>query len=421
MRHKILKLILVGAVLGGAFLIAPQGWAKSVNLDELTVHRGYTVEFEGLQLGILPDVFKAPTRVKVEKYSPVLPDAVNADIISDKFIYDIKMASPQILDKPITLRIPFRSNTLGNKQIYIWHRERSKWIAIPTDVSEEEKYARAFVHFPFSIAAVFEGEGEEIVRRHDSQPPELSAATALVVDARTGILLYQKNAGTKRSLASLTKMMTAAVFLQHNPGWDKEIMMAAADNVGGASLDWRSGEIIKVRDLFYATLVGSKNNAAKALVRSTGLSEAEFVGKMNAQAAAWGLTQTRFVEPTGLSADNISSARDFIRLGNRALQRPEIMQATTLPAYNVVTANTRRVIGLRNTNRLAQSGRYYLTGGKTGFTYEAGYCLLTRLRPSKNSHNDIITLVMGDTGYGNIFSNTEALANWVYGTFTWQN
>lgn len=421
MNPKFLKLMVVAAVLGGAFLLAPHCLAKSVNLDEPTVRRGYTVEFEGLQIGILPGVFSAPTRVKVEKYSTILPDAVNADIISDKFIYDIKMTPPQILAKPITLKIPFHSDTLENKQIYIWHRERSKWIAIPTDVNEEEKYARAFVHFPFSIAAVFAGEGEQIVRRNDSLAPELSAAAALVVDARTGILLYQKNAGSWRSIASLTKMMTAAVFLQHNPGWDKEIMMTAADNVGGASLDWRPGEIVNVRDLFYATLVGSKNNAAKALVRSTGLSEAEFVGKMNAQAAAWGLTQTRFVEPTGLSADNISSARDYIRLGNRALQRPEIMQATTAPAYNIATKNTRRVIGLRNTNRLTQSGRYYLTGGKTGFTYEAGYCLLTRLRPDKNSTNDIITLVMGDTGYGNLFSNTEALANWVYDTFTWQN
>jgi serine-type D-Ala-D-Ala endopeptidase (penicillin-binding protein 7) len=421
MKTISVKMMLVVTAIGGGLLVAANVSAKSVNLDEPTVRRGYTVDYDDMQIGILPDVFSEPTRVKVEKFETILSDAVNADIISDKFIYDIKMTRPRVLAKPITLKIPFQSDTLANKQIYIWHRERAKWIAIPTDVNEEQKYARAFVHFPFSIVAVFEGEGEEIVRRNESQFPGLSASSALVVDAKTGIILYQKNAGTPRSIASLTKMMTAYVFLQNNPGWEKEVMITAADNVGGAAMDWRPGEVVTVRDLFYATLVGSRNNAAKALVRATGLGEAKFVAQMNERAADWGLTQTRFVEPTGLSAANVGSARDYVRLSNRVLQRPEIMQATSLPAYNVTTRNTGRVLGVRNTNRLTETGRYYLTGGKTGFTYEAGYCLMTRLRPERDSRNEIITLVMGDTGYANLFTNTEALANWVYGTFVWQN
>ncbi|MFC1721579.1 D-alanyl-D-alanine carboxypeptidase family protein [Patescibacteria group bacterium] len=397
-----------------------QAEAKTVSLDEDTIAKGYTIE-AGMEIGILPNVFHEPSRVKLEEYTTELPGVENAELISDIWLYDIKMQTPQVLSKPITLKIPFSSPAFTNKQIYVWHRDQEKWLPIPTDINETEQYARAFVHFPFSIVAVFEGEGKNVIRQSDSEFPGLSSAAAVAIDAKTGTVLYQKNANDQRSIASLTKLMTAQVFLDNNPGWEKQVMIMASDNVGGASIDLRAGEIITVKDLFWTMLVGSKNNAVKALVRSTGFSEVDFVAQMNKQAAAWGLTQTGFTEPTGLSADNVSSARDYARLSQRVLQRPEVMQASASANYTVQTLNTNRVIGVRNTNRLTEGSRYYISGGKTGFTYEAGYCLMTRFRPNTSSSAEIITVLLGDTVYGRLFSNTEAVGNWVYNTFSWQN
>jgi len=407
-------LLLVGVLVPAGF-----STAKTVDLDEATIAKGYTVVSD-MEIGILPGVLAEPSRVKIENYDGELTSPENADLISDVFLYDIKMARPQVLEKPITIKIPFTSDNLKNKQIYIWHREKEAWQSIPTDVNEDQNYARAFVHFPFSIAAVFEGEGSDIVRLSDSDFPGFSAAAAIAVDARTGAVLYQKYAGRQRSMASLTKLMTAQVFLDHNPGWEKEVMIVGSDNVGGASVDLRAGEIVRVKDLFWTMLVGSKNNATKALVRSTGMSEADFVGQMNAQAQEWGLTQTRFVEPTGLDAGNVTSARDYARLSQRVLQNPEVMQATSSSHYTIFTRNTGRLLGVRNTNRLTEGSRYYISGGKTGFTYEAGYCLMTRFRSGRDQDNEVITVLMGDTGYSRLFSNTEVLGNWLYQTFSWQ-
>lgn len=394
--------------------------AKSVNLDAATVSKGYTV-IADMEIGILPGVLSEPSRVKIENYSGELPVARNAELISDVYLYDISMTNPEVLVNPITIKIPFDSENLKNKQIYVWHREKKAWQSIPTDVNEDQNYARAFVHFPFSIVAVFEGEGSDISRISESDFTGFSAGSVLAIDARAGTVLYQQDAGVKRSLASLTKLMTAQVFLNNNPGWDKEVMYLGSDNVGGASVDLRPGEVASVRDLFWTMLVGSKNNATKALVRSTGLSDSEFVAKMNAQAAEWGLTQTWFVEPTGLSAHNVTSARDYARLSQRVLQSPEVVQASTSANYTLRTKNTGRIISIRNTNRLAESSRYYLTGGKTGFTYEAGYCLMTRLRPEQNPGSEIIIVIMGDSGYSNLFNHTEMLSEWVYRTFNWNN
>jgi len=417
MKYKLFILLLVfTAMLVPAFFCS----AKSVNLDAATITKGYTVTAD-MEIGILPGVLSEPSRVKIENYGGELPGASNAELISDVYLYDISMTNPDVLVNPITIKIPFASENLKNKQIYVWHREKESWQSIPTDVNEDQNYARAFVHFPFSIVAVFEGEGSDITRLSDADFTEFSAGSILAIDAKTGTVLYQKDAGIKRPLASLTKLMTAQVFLNNNPGWDKEVMFLGSDNVGGAAIDLRPGEVVSVRDLFWTMLVGSKNNATKALVRSTGLAEADFIAKMNAQAAEWGLTQTWFVEPTGLSAENVTSARDYARLSQRVLQSPEVMQASTSAHYTLRTKNTGRFLSVRNTNRLTEGSRYYLTGGKTGFTYEAGYCLMTRLRPAPSSAAEIINVIMNDGGYSNLFSHTEILSDWVYRTFKWNN
>jgi D-alanyl-D-alanine endopeptidase (penicillin-binding protein 7) len=257
-----------------------------------------------------------------------------------------------------------------------------------------------------------------VTRKAGTPSPAVTARAAVSIDAGSGQVLYQKNPQQVRSLASLTKLMTALVFLDHNPDWSKTITMERDDNVGGATVDLRPGEQVSVRDLFAAMLIGSKNNAVLALVRASGLSQVDFVAEMNERAAALKLSQTRFVEPTGLDARNVSTALDYARLSQAALQKNEIRWFTSLPMYRFQTRNTGRLIDVHNTNRLVR-GRYFLQGGKTGFTDEAGYCLVTYLKNQPRGRAEVINVVMGDSRYQFIFDDTSRLADWVFASHVW--
>lgn len=419
MISKLKKVTLVLIACLACFVVFDCAEAKNITLDATTIKKGYTLEIENAALAIEPNFLENAGRVKLEKYLNELPAPKNVKSISDIYVYNITQPTPRIFDEPLTVRLNFNSQSYDNKQIHVWHREKQIWQPIPTAVNEEAGYARAYIHFPFSIIGVFEGLGGNIKKTQNYTHKNFGAPAMIAIDAKSGTLLYQKNASQQRSMASLTKLMTAYIFLQNNPGWDKEIIIQPGDNIGGASVDLRPGDCVRVRDLFLTMLVGSKNNATKALVRSTGLSEQIFVDKMNRQAIEWGLTQTWFVEPTGLSAQNKTSARDYAQLAQKVLQRSEIMQGSTMANYTFSTRNTYRTLSVKTTNRLVNSN-LYLTGGKTGFTYEAGYCLMSRFRQNKLSQNDVITVVMGDDSYGDIFSETQNLGNWLFESYTWQ-
>ena len=137
--------------------------------------------------------------------------------------------------------------------------------------------------------------------------------SAFVMDEDTENQLFAFNESEVRSIGSLTKLMTALVFLDTAPQWDKTVTIEAADGSQGR-LNVVEGEQVAVMDLFNVSLVSSSNNATMALARSTGLPLEEFVKKMNKKAADLGLKQTKFIEPTGLDQANQSTAREIARL-----------------------------------------------------------------------------------------------------------
>lgn len=244
---------------------------------------------------------------------------------------------------------------------------------------------------------------------------KITASSAAVLDANSGLILWQKNALEKRSLASITKLMTVLVFLQHNPGWDTLVTMQTSDETNENKANIYRDETVTVKDLFYVGLVASDNNAIKALVRSTNLSETEFVKLMNEKAVVLGLKDTGFQDTTGLNDANISTAIDVLHLAQTAFLDPNIKDATSLTSYSFTTQAGKQHKAV-NTNNLLRS-YLKITAGKTGSTNAAGFCLVAAVEGDQQQN--IISVVLGSSSNDERFLDLKTLAGWTLDNYAW--
>jgi len=220
------------------------------------------------------------------------------------------------------------------------------------------------------------------------------ARNAIALDPATGAVLYEKNAGTSAPCASLTKLMTALVFLEQGPDLARSVEVTNQELKGGGHTQLRRGEQVQLGDLLHMSLMCSDNVATRVLAREGGLSPEDFLARMNRKAVELGLARTRFVETTGLDERNVSTAADIARLLQAAAENELIRNISTSRGYDfhgVSATNRRRAHHISNTNRLLY-GRYEIRGGKTGFISEAGYCLATWIRTDQR---DMIAVVLG--------------------------
>ncbi len=252
---------------------------------------------------------------------------------------------------------------------------------------------------------------------------KISAQSALAVDVKSGKVLYKKNHDDLRSIGSITKLMSALVFLDQNPNWQNNFSIKETDRRSGNIIYINIGEILTIKDLFYEGLVVSDNDAIMALVRSTGLTETEFVRLMNQKADEMGLKNTKFTDPTGLDFGNKSTASDLARFLNIALENPAIAKATSMTDYEFDVSweqNSKektRTIKVKNTDLLLKS---YLKvmGGKTGHLEEAGYCVATKIKGE--AEQEIIVIVLGSDSNFNRFQDVKAITDWVFANYQWQ-
>jgi serine-type D-Ala-D-Ala endopeptidase (penicillin-binding protein 7) len=227
---------------------------------------------------------------------------------------------------------------------------------------------------------------------------------ALVMDARTGEILFEKNSSSQLPVASLTKLMTNIVFLETDPDLDRTVTVTREDIQGSGHTQLRRGEILSVRELLYHSLMSSDNAATKTLVRASDVPPREFLDRMNRKASVLGLHSTRFVEFTGLDPANVSSAADLAQLLKYASSRTLIAEITSQPEYTY--RSNRRVHHLVNSNRLARYGQVEVLSGKTGFIQSAGYCLATWVREGSR---DLIAVVLGAPSNPARFNETRRL------------
>jgi D-alanyl-D-alanine endopeptidase (penicillin-binding protein 7) len=229
-------------------------------------------------------------------------------------------------------------------------------------------------------------------RRTRRAPPAggVYARNALVMDAQTGEVLYSKNADRVVPIASLSKLMTAMVFLEQKPDLDREVEITRAEITGGGQTRLRNREMVRLRDLLHMSLMCSDNVATRVLARESGLSRDAFLAAMNRRSADLGLRHTHFVETTGLDERNVSNAEDCARMLRAAAADPVIQDIMTTRIYEFRSASAPHTIV--NTNRLLVYGRYDVRGGKTGFISEAGYCFVTWVR---TQGRDLVAVVLG--------------------------
>ena len=205
--------------------------------------------------------------------------------------------------------------------------------------------------------------------------PRVVAKAAFLADEATGQVLFERNAGVGRAMASTTKVMTALLALERLDEEQVVVIGAGPPKVGEESLRLRKGERLTVRQLLLGLLVKSANDAAVALAEAVDGSETAFVRRMNRKAAALRLTATHYVTPYGLDRPgHLTSARDLARLWEVAMRRADFQalvatRAARLPGGPL---SLRRFV---TTNQLLGSYRWTV-GGKTGFTNRAGRCLV---------------------------------------------
>ncbi|MEK7452519.1 MAG: serine hydrolase, partial [Patescibacteria group bacterium] len=239
------------------------------------------------------------------------------------------------------------------------------------------------VYYAFSLPSVHLPESAS-VRPVKLKPSSLgvvtSAVSAIVVDRKSKQILFAKNMDAPRSIGSITKLMTAFVFLSTNPDLNTTASLETDDFRSGGVQHLLLNEQATVKDLLYASLISSDNSATASLVRLSRMTHAEFVKKMNEAAEKMGMQDTTFVDPTGLSPKNKSVVYDIVKMLDHVSQNEIIRDATEHDMFTIKGASGKSYV-LKSTDQLLSSfinqSPYRVIAGKTGFLPEAGYCLGT--------------------------------------------
>jgi D-alanyl-D-alanine endopeptidase (penicillin-binding protein 7) len=240
--------------------------------------------------------------------------------------------------------------------------------------------------------------------------PDVHAAAAIIYNPETNQVLWEENSQSQRSIASITKVMTATVFLENNPDLSQPVTIARSDVFQASTTHLRANDKVTADDLLHLLLIASDNAAARALARISPLGSDGFVRRMNEKAEELGLQSTQYADPSGLLSENVSSAYDMARLITHAAQDERVSSIMRTPEYTVYSG--KRAITFHSTNHLLGRSDVEVRAGKTGFISKAGYCLATVLRLPETSQ-DVAVVVFGARSNAGRFMESRNLFNWV--------
>ena len=251
--------------------------------------------------------------------------------------------------------------------------------------------------------------------------PDVRAEAAIIYDSATGHVLWESNSTNQRSIASITKVMTAAVFVENSPDLSESVVVDRSDVRAASTTYLRAGYTVTKGDLLHLTLIASDNAAARALARITPphpllwlvarvspYGTVGFIERMNEKAKELGLKSTSYADPSGLLSANVSSAYDMAKLITYVSGDERI--AGVMRKQNYTVNAGRRVINIHSTNQLVMRGDVDVQAGKTGFIRSAGYCLATLLRLPQGP--EIAVVVLGAKSNAGRFWETRHLLNW---------
>ncbi len=241
-------------------------------------------------------------------------------------------------------------------------------------------------------------------------PLALRSSVALVIDQDTREVLLSKNDHAVLPIASLTKLMTGLLVSEAKLSMDEMITITQddVDTEKGSSSRLVVGARLSRGDLLHLALMSSENRAAHALGRTYPGGMDVFVQKMNTKAAELGMADTRYVEPTGLSSQNQSSAHDLSLLVAVASRQPIMRELSTSPGYEVAVG--RRTLQFHNTNPLVKSPHWDISLQKTGYIREAGRCLVMK---AEVSGRNLIMVFLDSAGKLSRIADAERVRRWI--------
>lgn len=250
--------------------------------------------------------------------------------------------------------------------------------------------------------------GEKLGLKASHDPLDLNSSVALVVDQDTSEVLFSKNDTAVLPIASLTKLMTGLVIADANLPMDEMITISEEDAQVYRNSRLAVGTTITRGELMHLALMSSENRAANALGRTFPGGGDQFVRRMNAKAKELGMRDTRYVEPTGLSSMNQSSARDLATLVSVAYERPILRNLSTSPSHQLELGH--RTLQYNNSNRLIRNPEWEIGLQKTGYISEAGRCLVMQ---AKVAGRKLIMVFLDSAGKLSRAQDAERVRRWV--------
>lgn len=347
-----------------------------------------------------PHALKEPVTVTIAPDDALLEEPPQYVLYGD-FGYSLNFspALPATLEKPIILSAKTEEPSTTVIGV-LTDPQAAAWTLLNTQRSGTGT-VRASAAQPFVAFAVFS---------QTTSPLEglgIRSKAAAVYDEVNGTYAGTFNGDSVYPIASMTKLITASVFLDTVPNMNKILAYTKADERAGARLVLRYGETIRRRDAFAAMLLGSANNATALVARSTGLTAEEFVRRMNAKAHALGLKNTRFTETTGLDPLNVSTASEYAVLASSILRSPAIQKVLSTKVHTFSTVNRKKLHTIRNTNTLLNAG-ISATAGKTGYLDEAGYTMVVQTKP--DATHAFVSVVLGNSSSASRYNDAKTIA-----------
>jgi D-alanyl-D-alanine endopeptidase (penicillin-binding protein 7) len=259
---------------------------------------------------------------------------------------------------------------------------------------------------------------------------DLRSSAALVIDQQSGAALYAKNIDVPTSIASITKLMTAMVTLDANLPLDEEIVIGNedVDHLKGTGSRLALGTRLSREELMHLALIASENRAAAALSRSYPGGREAFVVAMNRKARQIGMTDTHFLDGTGLNSGNRATAADLAKMVDAAYRYPLIREITSTGSYDVSLPRTKVVrvrehgrthrvsrvvqshIAFNNTNSLTRDQDWDIGVSKTGFINEAGHCLVMQ---TKIADQKVIIVLLDSIGKWGRIGDAQRIRKWL--------
>ncbi|MNQ64890.1 D-alanyl-D-alanine endopeptidase precursor [compost metagenome] len=254
--------------------------------------------------------------------------------------------------------------------------------------------------------------GETTAAPRDPSKLHIASGSAMLIDLQTNKIVYASNPDVVVPIASVTKLMTGLVVLEAKQNMDEYISVTITNTpeMKGVFSRVKLNSELSRKEMLLITLMSSENRAAASLAHHYPGGYAAFIAAMNAKAKALGMTSTHYVEPTGLSTSNVSTARDLSKLLQAARKYPMLSELSSTKEKTVAFRKPSYTLGFRNTDHLVRKDNWDIQLTKTGFTNKAGHCLVLVTRMG----NRPVSLVILDAfGKYTHFADATRIRQWV--------